>query len=156
MLTRELFGRGWIYYMIQAATAVILLLAVNTSFAGFPMLASIMAKDRFLPRQFASLGDRLVFSNGILILAGLSCVLLVLFGGSTHALIPLYAIGVFTAFTLSQTGMVVHWWRERGPRWHAPRRRQRPRRRRHCRGGTGHRRHQVHPRRLDRHHHHSR
>jgi hypothetical protein len=119
LLTRELFGRGWIYYMIQAATAVILLLAVNTSFAGFPMLASIMAKDRFLPRQFASLGDRLVFSNGILILAGLSCLLLVIFGGSTHALIPLYAIGVFTAFTLSQTGMVVHWWRERGPRWHA-------------------------------------
>jgi amino acid transporter len=117
MLTRELFGRGWIYYMIQAATAVILLLAVNTSFAGFPMLASIMAKDRFLPRQFTNLGDRLVFSNGILILAGLSCVLLVIFGGSTHALIPLYAIGVFTAFTLSQTGMVKHWWKERGVRW---------------------------------------
>ena len=117
MLTRELFGRGWVYYMIQAATAVILLLAVNTSFAGFPMLASIMARDRFLPRQFASLGDRLVFSNGILILAGLSCLLLVIFGGSTHALLPLYAIGVFTAFTLSQTGMVRHWWKERGVRW---------------------------------------
>jgi amino acid transporter len=119
MLASELFGRGWIYYMIQAATAVILLLAVNTSFAGFPMLASIMAKDGFLPRQFANLGDRLVFSNGILILAGLSCALLVVFGGSTHALIPLYAIGVFTAFTLSQTGMVKHWWKEQGPRWQA-------------------------------------
>ena len=119
MLARELFGRGWVYYMIQAATAVILLLAVNTSFAGFPMLASIMAKDGFLPRQFANLGDRLVFSNGILILAGLSCALLVVFGGSTHALIPLYAIGVFTAFTLSQTGMVKHWWKEQGPRWQA-------------------------------------
>jgi amino acid transporter len=119
MLASELFGRGWIYYMIQSATAVILLLAVNTSFAGFPMLASIMAKDSFLPRQFANLGDRLVFSNGILILAGLSCVLLVIFGGSTHALIPLYAIGVFTAFTLSQTGMVKHWWKEQGPRWRA-------------------------------------
>ncbi|MBP1776262.1 MAG: conserved rane protein of unknown function, Amino acid permease-associated [candidate division NC10 bacterium] len=119
MLASELFGRGWIYYMIQAATAVILLLAVNTSFAGFPMLASIMAKDSFLPRQFANLGDRLVFSNGILILAGLSCGLLVIFGGSTHALIPLYAIGVFTAFTLSQTGMVKHWWKEQGPRWQA-------------------------------------
>jgi len=117
ILARELFGRGWIYYMIQAATAVILLLAVNTSFAGFPMLASIMAKDRFLPRQFANLGDRLVFSNGILILAGLSCFLLVMFGGSTHALIPLYAIGVFTAFTLSQAGMVTRWWKEHGPRW---------------------------------------
>jgi amino acid transporter len=117
MLAREIFGRGLIYYMIQAATAVILLLAVNTSFAGFPMLASIMAKDGFLPRQFANLGDRLVFSNGIIILAGVSSLLLVLFGGSTHALIPLYAIGVFTAFTLSQAGMVKHWWKEHGPRW---------------------------------------
>ena len=117
MLAREIFGRGLVYYMIQAATAVILLLAVNTSFAGFPMLASIMAKDSFLPRQFANLGDRLVFSNGIIILAGISSLLLVIFGGSTHALIPLYAIGVFTAFTLSQAGMVKHWWREHGPRW---------------------------------------
>jgi amino acid transporter len=117
ILARQIFGRGWLYFMIQAATAVILLLAVNTSFAGFPMLASIMAKDGFLPRQFANLGDRLVFSNGIIILAGISSALLVIFGGSTHALIPLYAIGVFTAFTLSQAGMVKHWWREQGPRW---------------------------------------
>jgi hypothetical protein len=116
-LARQIFGRTWVYFMIQAATAVILLLAVNTSFAGFPMLASIMAKDRFVPRQFANRGDRLVFSNGVIILAGASCLLLVIFGGSTHALIPLYAIGVFTAFTLSQAGMVLHWWRERGPRW---------------------------------------
>ena len=119
MVARQIFGRGLLYYMIQAATAVILLLAVTTSFAGFPMLASLMAKDGFLPRQFANLGDRLVFSNGILILAGISSVLLVLFGGSTHALIPLYAIGVFTAFTLSQSGMVKHWWKEQGPRWRA-------------------------------------
>jgi amino acid transporter len=117
MLGRQIFGRTWVYFMIQAATAVILLLAVTTSFAGFPMLASLMAKDGFLPRQFANLGDRLVFSNGIIILAGVSSLLLVIFGGSTHALIPLYAIGVFTAFTLSQAGMVVHWWRERGARW---------------------------------------
>ncbi len=117
MLTRQIFGRGEIYYMIQAATAVILLLAVNTSFAGFPMLASIMAKDRFLPRQFTNLGDRLVFSNGILILAAISSVLLVIFRGNTHALIPLYAIGVFTAFTLSQIGMVRHWWKEQGRGW---------------------------------------
>jgi amino acid transporter len=120
MLVREIFGRGWVYYMIQAATATILLLAANTSFAGFPMLASLMAKDGFLPRQLANRGDRLVYSNGILILAGISCLLLVIFGGSTHALIPLYAIGVFVAFTLSQTGMVLHWRRERsgapGPR----------------------------------------
>ena len=119
MLARQVFGRGLMYYTMQVFTAVILLLAVTTSFAGFPMLASIMAKDGFLPRQFANLGDRLVFSNGILILAGLSCFLLITFGGSTHALIPLYAIGVFTAFTLSQTGMVMHWWREHGPRWRA-------------------------------------
>ena len=102
MLGRQIFGRGWVYYMIQAATAVILLLAVNTSFAGFPMLAYLMAKDGFVPRQFANRGDRLVYSNGIIILAGVSCFLLVIFGGSTHALIPLYAIGVFSAFTLSQ------------------------------------------------------
>lgn len=119
MLGREIFGRSWVYYMIQAATAVILILAANTSFAGFPMLASMLANDGFLPRQFANRGDRLVFSNGIIILAGISSLLLVIFGGSTHALIPLYAVGVFTAFTLSQAGMVRHWWKERGPRWHA-------------------------------------
>jgi hypothetical protein len=117
MLARQVFGRTWMYYVIQAFTAIILLLAVTTSFAGFPMLASLMAKDGFLPRQLANLGDRLVFSNGILILAGVSSALLVIFGGSTHALIPLYAIGVFTAFTLSQAGMVLHWWKEHGPRW---------------------------------------
>ena len=117
MLARQIFGRTWVYFMIQATTAIILLFALNTSFAGFPMLASIMAKDRFVPRQFANRGDRLVFSNGILILAGVSCLLLIIFRGSTHALIPLYAIGVFTAFTLSQAGMVRHWWKERGPRW---------------------------------------
>ncbi|MBI4842679.1 MAG: APC family permease [candidate division NC10 bacterium] len=117
MLGRQIFGSSWVYYMIQAATAVILILAANTSFAGFPMLASMLANDRFLPRQFANRGDRLVFSNGIIILASVSSVLLVIFGGSTHALIPLYAVGVFTAFTLSQAGMVRHWWKERGPRW---------------------------------------
>jgi amino acid transporter len=117
MLAQEIFGRGWIYFMIQAATAIILLLAANTSFSGFPMLSSMLATDRFLPRQLANRGDRLVFSNGILFLAGLSMGLLIVFGGSTHALIPLYAVGVFTAFTLSQTGMVRHWWKERGPRW---------------------------------------
>jgi len=117
MLGRQIFGRTWLYFMIQTATAVILLLAANTSFAGFPMLASMLARDRFLPRQFANRGDRLVFSNGIIILAGISCFLLIIFGGSTHALIPLYALGVFSAFTLSQTGMVKHWWVERGQRW---------------------------------------
>jgi amino acid transporter len=119
ILSRQIFGRSSIYFMIQAATAIILLLAANTSFAGFPMLSSMLATDGFLPRQFASRGDRLVFSNGIIILAGVSSLLLVVFGGSTHALIPLYAVGVFTAFTLSQAGMVRHWWKEQTPRWHA-------------------------------------
>ena len=117
LLGRQIFGRTWLYFMIQTATAVILILAANTSFAGFPMLASMLARDRFLPRQFANRGDRLVFSNGIIILAGVSSLLLVIFGGSTHALIPLYAVGVFSAFTLSQGGMVLHWWREGGRRW---------------------------------------
>jgi amino acid transporter len=117
MLGRQIFGRTWVYFMIQAATAVILLLAANTSFAGFPMLASMLAHDRFLPRQLANRGDRLVFSNGILFLAGASSLLLVIFRGSTHALIPLYAVGVFLAFTLSQAGMVRHWWKERASRW---------------------------------------
>jgi amino acid transporter len=117
ILATQVFGRTFMYYVVQVFTAIILLLAVTTSFAGFPMLASLMAKDRFLPRQFANLGDRLVFSNGILILAAVSCGLLVIFGGSTHALIPLYAIGVFTAFTLSQAGMVLHWWKEHGRHW---------------------------------------
>lgn len=117
MLAGLIFGRTWVYYMIQAATAVILVLAANTSFAGFPMLASMLAADGFLPRQMAHRGDRLVFSNGIILLAAISSLLLVLFGGSTHALIPLYAVGVFTAFTFSQVGMVRHWWTERGRRW---------------------------------------
>src|SRR5207253_2447014 len=93
-------------------TAAILVLAANTSFAGFPRLASLLARDRFLPRQLANLGDRLVFSNGIIILAVLSGVLVWAFSGDTSRLIPLYAVGVFLSFTLSQAGMVVHWWRE--------------------------------------------
>lgn len=105
---------GWFYYVIQAVTAGILLLAANTSFADFPRLASILARDRFLPRQFTNLGDRLVFSNGIIILAVLSCILVAVFGGDTSRLIPLYAIGVFLSFTLSQAGMVRHWIAERG------------------------------------------
>jgi amino acid transporter len=103
---------GWFYYVVQAATAMILVLAANTAFAGFPRLSSMLAQDRFLPRQFASLGDRLVFSNGIVILAVFSGVLVWAFRGDTSRLIPLYAVGVFLSFTLSQTGMVVHWWKE--------------------------------------------
>jgi amino acid transporter len=100
---------GWFYYIIQATTALILVLAANTSFADFPRLASLLAKDRFLPRQFATRGDKLVFSNGIIILALFAAVLVVAFGGDTSRLIPLYAVGVFLSFTLSQSGMVIHW-----------------------------------------------
>jgi len=100
---------GWFYYVIQATTALILVLAANTSFADFPRLASLLARDRFVPRQFATRGDKLVFSNGIIILAIFAGVLVVAFGGDTSRLIPLYAVGVFLSFTLSQLGMVRHW-----------------------------------------------
>ncbi len=112
-------GRGWLYYAVQAATMLILVLAANTAYADFPRLASIIARDRFLPRQFTTQGDRLAFSNGIVILSGLGALLLVIFGGDTHALIPLYMIGVFVSFTLSQAGMVVHWRKLREPGWRA-------------------------------------
>ena len=102
----------WFYFVIQATTALILVLAANTSFADFPRLASLLSRDRFLPRQFASRGDRLVFSNGVIILAVLSGILVVAFSGDTSRLIPLYAVGVFLSFTLSQSGMVRHWLRE--------------------------------------------
>jgi amino acid transporter len=110
-------GRGWPYYAVQAATMAILVLAANTAYADFPRLSSIVARDRFLPRQFMNQGDRLAFSNGILILSVLAAVLLVVFEGDTHALIPLYMIGVFVSFTLSQAGMVIHWRRLREPGW---------------------------------------
>src|SRR5213079_2524535 len=103
---------GWFYYVVQATTAAILILAANTSFAGFPRLASLLARDRFLPRQLSNLGDRLVFSNGVILLAIFSGLLVWAFRGDTSRLIPLYAVGVFLSFTLSQAGMVVHWWRE--------------------------------------------
>ncbi|HEU4712358.1 MAG TPA: APC family permease [Pyrinomonadaceae bacterium] len=110
---------GWFYYVVQAATAAILVLAANTAFADFPRLSSLLARDRFLPRQFANRGDRLVFSNGIVLLAIFSGVLVIAFGGDTSRLIPLYAVGVFLSFTLSQAGMVVHWWPERKERRNA-------------------------------------
>jgi amino acid transporter len=116
-LARRIFGGGALYYGIQAVTMLILLLAANTSFADFPRLSSLLARDRFFPRQFANQGDRLVFSNGIVILAGLAALLVVLFRGETHLLIPLYAVGVFISFTLSQAGMVRHWLRVREEGW---------------------------------------
>jgi amino acid transporter len=118
-IARRVFGTGLPYYGVQASTMLILLLAANTSYAGFPRLSSILAHDRFVPRQFANQGDRLVFSNGILILSGFAILLIGLFAGDTHALLPLYAIGVFISFTLSQSGMVRRWLRlrEKGWRW---------------------------------------
>jgi len=110
-------GRSVLYFAVQAGTTLILVLAANTAYADFPRLASILARDRFLPRQFMNQGDRLAFSNGILGLSAFAAVLLIAFRGDTNALIPLYMIGVFVSFTLSQAGMVVHWWRLRTPRW---------------------------------------
>jgi amino acid transporter len=118
-LARLVFGPTPLYYVVQGATTLILILAANTSFADFPRLASFLARDRFIPRQFANRGDRLAFSNGIVILALVSIALLVAFGGDPHALIPLYALGVFVSFTLSQGSMVRHWLRRRGPGWPA-------------------------------------
>jgi len=116
-LARRVFGGGLVYYEIQAVTMLILLLAANTSFADFPRLSFFLARDRFIPRQFGSQGDRLVFSNGILILGGVAGLLLVIFRGDPHALIPLYAVGVFISFTLSQASMVRRWLRLRGEGW---------------------------------------
>jgi amino acid transporter len=117
-LTRGIFGTGVLYYLLQAGTAAILILAANTSYADFPRLGSFMAGDGYLPKQLKDRGSRLVYSNGMILLTAMSILLLVVFGGETSRLIPLYAIGVFTSFTLSQSGMVVHWWRNRTPGWH--------------------------------------
>jgi amino acid transporter len=116
-LGRRVFGGGPMYYVLQYATFAILVLAANTAFADFPRLSSILARDGYMPRQFAARGDRLAFSNGIIALATFAAALIWLFHGDTSALIPLYAIGVFVCFTLSQAGMVMHWVRDRGPGW---------------------------------------
>ena len=110
-------GRHWAFYLVSLTITVVLALAANTSFGGLPVLASLLARDNFLPHLFSLRGDRQVFSNGIWVLAGLSALLLIAVGGTTNAMIPLFAIGVFTGFTLSQAGLVVHWWRERPARW---------------------------------------
>ncbi len=114
---RHVFGKGPFYFFLQAATALILVLAANTSFVSFPRLAAILAQSRYLPNQLTGLGDRLVFNNGIFALAAVSAVLIVIFGGDTHQLIPLYAAGVFLSFTLSQIGMVRHWRKASGRGW---------------------------------------
>jgi amino acid transporter len=116
-LARRLLQTTPAYYLIQTTTMLILAVAANTSFAGFPRLAAILAADGFLPRQFVEVGDRLVYSRGIVALSIATAVLIIIFRGDSHSLIPLFAVGVFLAFTLSQVGMVSHWWRERGRLW---------------------------------------
>jgi amino acid transporter len=118
MMTRAIVGAGTpFYYIVQITTAVILLLAANTGFTGFPRLASVLANDRFMPRHFADVGSRLAFNFGIVVLALLACVILAAFDGSVTNLVPLYTIGVFLAFTLSQSGLVRRWRRLRNPGW---------------------------------------
>jgi amino acid transporter len=121
-IARATFPAGsatsFLYYAVQGTTLLILVLAANTSFQGFPRLAALMARDGFAPRQFTNLGDRLVFSNGMLVLATLAGLLIWIYGANVNSLIHLYVIGVFTAFTLSQAGMVRYWKRVREPRWH--------------------------------------
>ena len=116
-LAWQIFGGGPAYYYLQVVSMLILILAANTAFADFPRLAFFMARDGYLPRQFGNRGDRLVFSNGVVILTVIAIALVVVFRGSTHALIPLYAVGVFTSFTLSQASMVRRWVRTRPPGW---------------------------------------
>jgi amino acid transporter len=110
-------GRHWAYYFVSLTITVVLALAANTSFGGLPILASLLARDNYLPHLFSLRDDRQVFGNGIWVLAGLSAALLIAVGGNTNEMIPLFAIGVFTGFTLSQTGLVIHWWRTRPTRW---------------------------------------
>lgn len=116
-LARRALGNSPFYFLVQIATMLILAVAANTSFAGFPRVAALLAAEGYLPRQLTGLGDRLVFANGIVSLAAATAFLIAVFNGDTHALVPLFAVGAFLAFTLSQAGMVVHWWREKGRRW---------------------------------------
>ncbi len=115
-LSRQLFSNSFLYYVVQVSTLLVLTVAANTAFAGFPRLAAILAQHHYLPTQFKALGDRLVFANGNLVLALAAALLIVIFKGDSHSLIPLFAIGAFLAFTLSQAGMVRHWWRKKGRR----------------------------------------
>jgi amino acid transporter len=112
-----IFGRNIFYYFLQVGTALILVLAANTGYSAFPLLAFNLAKDKFMPRPFTVKGDRLGFSNGIITLGALSIVLIMIFNGRTENLIPLYAVGVFIPFSLSQTGMIVHWMKNKPKGW---------------------------------------
>lgn len=117
ILGHHIFGGGPLYYALQYTTFAVLVLAANTAFADFPRLSGILANDRFMPRQLAARGDRLAFSNGIIMLALVAWLLVWMFRGNTNALVPLYAIGVFVCFTLSQAGMVMHWRSTKEPGW---------------------------------------
>ena len=127
-IARLLVGDGVFFVVIQLATVLVLALAANTAFADFPRLSSFLARDSFMPRQFAFRGERLAFTTGIVALSGLAALLLVVFDASVTALIPLYTLGVFLAFTLSQSSMVVRWWRRREAGWRRGTRHQRARR----------------------------
>ena len=148
---RAVYGDGtFFYFALQIATMAILVLGANTSYAGFPRLSSVLARDGLMPRQFANRGDRLVFSNGIIGLTVVAVVIIVIFEADTHRMIPFYALGVFVGFTLSQAGMVMHWRRLGTEDWQRKggyeRRRRRPDRRRRCRAAAD----QVRRGRLDR------
>jgi amino acid transporter len=117
MVARDVYGDGALYYVMQGATMLILVLAANTAFSDFPRLSWFLARDHYMPHQFSFRGERLAFSTGITTLGVLSAILVVWFAADTHLLIPLYAVGVFTSFTLSQAGMVKRWWTRREPGW---------------------------------------
>jgi amino acid transporter len=119
LLGRVILGTGPFYYFVQIVTLLVLLLAANTSYGDFPRLCYFLARDGFLPRQLSLLGDRLVYSNGIVLLSVCAGILVIIFKGQVNAVIPLYAVGVFTSFTLSQAGMVRHWFNEQTGSWHA-------------------------------------
>ena len=116
-ISRQIFGNGFMFYVLQMTTSIILIMAANTSYADLPMLLSLLGKDGYMPRQFSIRGERLSFSNGIIALGAASSLLVVLFAGETHALVPLYSVGVFVSFTLSQTGMFAKWMKSREPGW---------------------------------------
>ena len=116
-VARSVFGTNAFYIIFQVATMGILIIAANTAFADFPRMASIMARDNYMPHQFTDRGDRLAFSTGIIALGGIAALLIVIFEGNVNSLIHLYAVGVFLAFCLSNSGMVVHWWKKRGLKW---------------------------------------
>jgi amino acid transporter len=116
-LARRIVGSGPAYYLVQISTLLVLMVAANTSFSGFPRLVSILSKDGYLPRQLTNLGDRLVYSNGMLLLAVATGMLVFVSRGDSHSLVPLFAVGAFLAFTLSQAGMVVHWRKLRDRGW---------------------------------------